>query len=107
MASLFRTFQFTDECIKFDHDKVKTKEIDKEGKKSTVGYVTLKVAALQLGDDRNDRMVAPFGLSGLYPGEKEEYTRNLELLIPSEALQDKIREMDAFFQAAFQANSRV
>ena len=52
-------------------------------------------------------MVAPFGLSGLYPGEKEEYTRNLELLITSEALQGKIREMDAFFQAAFQANSRV
>ena len=42
MAFLFRLFQFIDEFIKFDHDKVKTKEIDKEGKKSTVGYVTFE-----------------------------------------------------------------
>ena len=96
---LFRTFDFTD--VRFLHDKMETPQ------DSAVSYVPLRMPALQLGDNKNDRMVAPFGLSRLYPGEPESYTRNLSLVVTDERVQETLDSLEVFFQDSYTEHSRT
>ena len=96
---LFRTFDFTD--VRIYHDKIETP------RDSAVSYVPLRMPALQLGDNRNDRMLAPYGLSRLYPGETETYTRNLSLVVSDPRVQEQLDSFEVFFQDTYAEHVRT
>jgi hypothetical protein len=96
---LFRTFDVTN--IEILHNKVETVE------DSAVSYVPLRMPALQLGDNKNDRMMAPYGLSRLFPGEKETYTRNLSLVVSDPRVLEQLGSFEEFFQNTYAQHSRT
>ena len=66
--------------LKF-HGQVTTKTITEDGVTFEVGTVPFRLKPFQLGQDKTDRLRAPYGLSRLFPGAPETHHRNLELRI--------------------------
>ena len=106
MVSLLRNTAFSLDTMTFLPDKIKTREVvGKAGKKTTIGYVPFGMSAIQLGSDRNDRMLSPYGLSRLHPEKTEDHKRDLQLVVKMEQV-NKLREMEINFQDGFyQPNS--